>query len=718
MKKKIISMVTVLALTATMLVPVAAFAATTNTSVGAIRTVAGTSTNINLADLRIDEGVMGNFADGDVIALTLPSGVKFNSAPVVTFTGSGKADFDTAATNASVKSVTSRVYNITIKTTGAARTDKAAMQIGLNVDITSAGTGDIAVNVAAPGTAITEGDVVVGRFVSGNGTVSVLTTPTKGGSAEFGMIRIVENAIGALDQDETIKIKLPNGYTWNNPVAPSATDTLAIAVVSGDGERTLELKVTNESTSRPAMIDIKTPISVSTDAGKGDITASFSGTAGLSDEVVVGTYADYGVSTTAKDAKEVTAGKDDQRVAEIVIEEGIANSLIPGRTITFTLPEGARFRSYTDTDGNVVNELPKLKVVSGDNGMFGGSSTLAGALSNSGRTMTYTLANTSSASAMEIEFNDPDVDIAANFAGELEIEVGGTAGATGDFVVADVKPLVTLESEPTDIKVGVQNQKVGDIIITEGAKEALEEKSEIVLSAPADVTFSTVPTVEVIEGNLEIDGVSKSGGTITIKVDTEGTKPSVIKVSGLAVTANRAVPEGEIKVSVKGSAVMQNAIETGSSYAFANVTNAGSVVVANVVTPAPDGVGGGQVVEFVLGNKAYTVDGVEKEMDVAAYVQNDRTMLPVRFVADALGVSNDNIIWNEATSQVTIIKDNRVAQMTIGSNILTINGTRITMDTTAVIKDGRTMLPIRFVGQALGATIGWNEATSTVTVSR
>ncbi|WHH57390.1 copper amine oxidase N-terminal domain-containing protein [Petroclostridium sp. X23] len=720
MSKKIIALVTVLMMVMTIFVPVSVFAAATCSAVGAITSVTGTGNNIDLADLRIAEGVIGNFADGDVITLSLPSGVEFDAAPTVTF-----YDDAPAFASATVTSVTARVYNIKINTSGVARNDDASMQISLNVKVTSSGSGDIEVNVAAPGTAIAEGNVVVGRFVSGDGTVSVLTTPTKGGSDEYATIRIVENATKAFAAGETIKIKLPSDFTWNASTTISATNGLTFKVpggvvgsVAGIGTRTLELTVNTQSSGRPSMIDIKSHIDVASDAKKGDITASFSGTAGLSDDVVIGTYADYDVTVTAKDAKEVTAGKDDQRVAEIVVKENIKGSLVPGRTITFTLPDGVRFREYTPSVGAAISEKPQLKKVAGDSNLFAGGSTLTGTVSSDLRTITYTLANNASTSAVEMEFNDPDLDIAANFKGELEIEVGGTAGASGKFVVAEVVPIVTLESDPTDIRVGVQGQEVGDIIITEGAKEAIAENAEIQLTLPSDVTFSAVPTVEVTEGNIELDGISKSGGTVTIKVDTESTKPSVIKVSNIKVTANRSVPEGEIKVSIKGGAIMQNALKLGDSYAFSNVTDAGSVVVANVVTPAPAETYASNSVAFVLGSTTYTVDGVEKVMDVAPFTKDGRTMLPIRFVAEALGVSTDNIIWNEATSQVTIMKGDRVAQMTIGSNILTVNGTAIPMDTAAALENGRTVLPIRFVAQALGAQVGWDEATSTVTITR
>ena len=59
----------------------------------------------------------------------------------------------------------------------------------------------------------------------------------------------------------------------------------------------------------------------------------------------------------------------------------------------------------------------------------------------------------------------------------------------------------------------------------------------------------------------------------------------------------------------------------------------------------------------------------------------------------------------------------KVIQLTVGDNVMLINGIAISMDVVAEVVDpGRTMLPFRWVAQALGATVSWDEATQTVTM--
>jgi len=117
---------------------------------------------------------------------------------------------------------------------------------------------------------------------------------------------------------------------------------------------------------------------------------------------------------------------------------------------------------------------------------------------------------------------------------------------------------------------------------------------------------------------------------------------------------------------------------------------------------------------FTVGSTQYFLNGQMKQMHVAPYVKEGRTFLPVRYVAEALGVASENVIWNEANKIITLLKGNRVVQMKVGSKVMMVNGVSIFMDTEPEISNGSMMLPFRFIAQALGATVSWDEATMTV----
>jgi hypothetical protein len=66
---------------------------------------------------------------------------------------------------------------------------------------------------------------------------------------------------------------------------------------------------------------------------------------------------------------------------------------------------------------------------------------------------------------------------------------------------------------------------------------------------------------------------------------------------------------------------------------------------------------------------------------------------------------------------VSTVKGNTNIVLPIGSNTPKINGSTVTIDTQAKIINGSTMVPLRFVGEALGATVSWDGATRTVMIA-
>lgn len=119
---------------------------------------------------------------------------------------------------------------------------------------------------------------------------------------------------------------------------------------------------------------------------------------------------------------------------------------------------------------------------------------------------------------------------------------------------------------------------------------------------------------------------------------------------------------------------------------------------------------------FTINTTAYTVAGQVYTMDAAPEIVSDRTFVPVRYLAYSLGVPESGITWEQETQQVTIIRNDTIIGLTIGSNTATVNGESVQMEAAPYIKDGRTMLPARYVAEPLGAEVTWDEATRQVTI--
>lgn len=111
-----------------------------------------------------------------------------------------------------------------------------------------------------------------------------------------------------------------------------------------------------------------------------------------------------------------------------------------------------------------------------------------------------------------------------------------------------------------------------------------------------------------------------------------------------------------------------------------------------------------KLVRMTIGSKFYKVDGKVETMDTAPFIQNQRTYVPIAFVALALGAY---VSWDWREQKVTIAKDGRIVSMWIGKKSYLVNGKPYTMDTAPFIKDQRTQVPLSFIALALGCKVAW-----------
>lgn len=107
-----------------------------------------------------------------------------------------------------------------------------------------------------------------------------------------------------------------------------------------------------------------------------------------------------------------------------------------------------------------------------------------------------------------------------------------------------------------------------------------------------------------------------------------------------------------------------------------------------------------------INNKAVTVNGKSVQSDVAPIIVDNRTMVPIRVITETLGGTVD---WNNRT--VTLNIDGKLLQMTIGQ---TIPG----FDAAPILKNNRTYVPVRYVAEALGADVAWDETTQQITITK
>ena len=113
------------------------------------------------------------------------------------------------------------------------------------------------------------------------------------------------------------------------------------------------------------------------------------------------------------------------------------------------------------------------------------------------------------------------------------------------------------------------------------------------------------------------------------------------------------------------------------------------------------------------------IDNNEIEFDVEPQIINDRVMVPMRKIFEAL---HSRIEWIEETQMIMSVTGSKIILMQIGKNIVVTkdftdgNETRTEIDTPPQIIDGRTLVPIRAVSEALSVDISWNNDERTVVI--
>ena len=124
----------------------------------------------------------------------------------------------------------------------------------------------------------------------------------------------------------------------------------------------------------------------------------------------------------------------------------------------------------------------------------------------------------------------------------------------------------------------------------------------------------------------------------------------------------------------------------------------------------------GKTVQYREQEVSVIVDGKRLEnLDMPAVIIDDRTLVPLRAIFESMGAS---VSWDGDTQKITADFDNGDnIVMFINNKAGVANGNAFNMDVAPMIINDRTMVPVRAVAEAVGADVGWDNATRTVTVN-
>lgn len=123
-----------------------------------------------------------------------------------------------------------------------------------------------------------------------------------------------------------------------------------------------------------------------------------------------------------------------------------------------------------------------------------------------------------------------------------------------------------------------------------------------------------------------------------------------------------------------------------------------------------------RTVTLTISSTTATVNGEPITLDVAPVLKAGRTCVPLRMLTEALGAV---VTWNDVSKRVHIDQGGHTVIVEPGSTIAIVDGVYAALDVAPWIEPGanRTMAPLRFIAEALGLNVSWDQTTKTVTIT-
>lgn len=204
---------------------------------------------------------------------------------------------------------------------------------------------------------------------------------------------------------------------------------------------------------------------------------------------------------------------------------------------------------------------------------------------------------------------------------------------------------------------------------------------------PALTVISPVSFREVHKLPVLVRGTTEPGATVTVNG-----KAATVDADGGFLYGLYEISEGEASI-----------IQVVAKDAAGNVATK-NVNVTYIKTT---------IIKLQVKNTVAMINADTVSLDAPPIIKDGRTLVPLRFISEAFGAK---LTWDPVFQIIDIVLGNDTIRLQIGKNFASVNNKKIAMDTAPIIDHGRTMVPVRFISEALGAEVVWDDATKTVTI--
>lgn len=661
----------------------------------------------------------------------------------------------TAVDASKITEVEKDSFKLTITNVELKDEDIISVKLGPNMKLKSTSVGKKA-TISVDGDMVTTDDLTFAEVKDTGVKASVkkVAEITEEGVSALERELKIESNVGDFEVGQRFELKLSAGFEFNKLVGkgdtygtPATEDTTSKYKVNnnGKGERTAIIEVTDATDTITVKAD---NLVISADTAKVGAECKLTvkaakGTAGFNDtaDAIV-------VAKVVADAIEVSVDEDedvpviysgvnvanegitddsDHKALEVTIKEPTAGTLDAKKVLTMELPDGVYVTNVESNDDFDADEVAFAAAYKkGDYEKF----------EFARRTLDAT---EEGQDAGELKFTLTLV-AEPGFTGDVTLKVDGAGlDKAQEVKIAKFVAPYTVEASQNNLIIDYRNTKIPTNIVVKEAEDGLwKENSQFVFGVDKfeDDDFENDATYTVDDkSDLEVKTIKDKLG---FKIDKDSADDAAtVTISNISLYMSRNLAAGayDLQLNTTGSdafmkqAILappgENADETTVKYQyydndahFDEVVKEGFV---NIITAGRDKDDASFTKKVVVpvGEK-YIIAGEEQvALDVPAYISAaGYTMLPVRAVATALGINNNNVLWNQASRTVTILYGQRIITMVAGQKVVTVNGNTIPASATVQIKDGRTFLPMRDLATALGVTdITWDAATKTATMN-
>lgn len=532
----------------------------------------------------------------------------------------------------------------------------------------------------------------------------------------------IEPKAGKFTTGDEIKVKINSDFE----IMSIANDMITGGTLKADSWKENEFVIIAENVEE---IEISNMVIEALDSAKpGDIgtitirckdyeSASIDVIKVVADEIKVSVDEDEDVpvmySGTDKGDSGLNTTKEHKALA-VTIEEVTADSWDEKDAWTLTLPEGVYVTNIEDADMKSEN-MNFTGYPSGPMNMFKDAYKKGDfeAFEFSRRSFTV---NKDKKATLEFTF---ELIAEPGFEGPVELTFDN-----GEFkdsvVIAEFVSPYKVEAKQNDVKIDYRYTKLDSNIVITEVEEDLWKDTEFKF----EVDHMSFEDTTKYDANFDVKELKslkndELGFKITEQSDEE---PFKVVISDMSLYMDRNLPAGsyDLIMNTTMSDAFMDAALFGTTKSIGEELFDGADefdVVAkedfvNIITGDADTFV--TKVEVPVGKDYIKAGDKVFTLEVPAYINAENyTMLPVRAVAVALGIDNDAIIWNAETHTATIFHGSRIISMTVGADVMTVNGTTIPTATSVEVVNGRMFIPMRDLATAMNAKLDWDPVTRT-----